>query len=521
MSVAAFIDEDADRRGLFVMLLVAALAGLVLLLYWDSFVSMARIWQFSNYRHGAVVFPVSAFLLWRLRSPLSKIELRPCAWGIFLLLGLVLLWLVGRAVGVQVAEQSAAVLLIPATILVFLGFRLARRAMFPLLFLVAAVPIGDALIPHLMQVTADLSTALLRASGVPVYRQGQFLSLPGGNFEVADVCAGLSYLTAGTIIALLFSYFTYQSNVKRLAFVAGAAVVMVLANGLRAFIVMFVASGTDMRYLAGRDHVYFGWVLFGIVVVGLLYVGGRFAEDSREDVRSRHGDAARSGALQADGFSGNGAYRGFGNVLMLFVAVAALAAGPFLLTSRASAERLAPRIVDLPAIDACGAPSGWSADWLPEFQSPDAILSGEYRCSGEPVSVFVASYLDNAQGRELITKDNRLIPDDWQRFVLAREHRFTSKDGRTIRVNEMQVELPGAPSLVWYWYEAGGAAATTSAVVKIRQALQLLMRGRADGSAFLFQTPLGESLEASRRRLALVAGEVERLELTGPAGDPS
>ena len=105
--------------------------------------------------------------------------------------------------------------------------------MFPLLFSLAAVPVGDGLLPHLMLLTADTSTALLRAVGVPVFREGQFLSLPGGNFEVASVCAGLAYLTAGTVIALLFSYFTYRSVLKRFLFVMLTMVVVILTNGLR------------------------------------------------------------------------------------------------------------------------------------------------------------------------------------------------------------------------------------------------------------------------------------------------
>src|SRR5690606_27073545 len=111
-------------------------------------------------------------------------------------------------------------------------------------------------------------------------REGQLITLPGGNFVVADVCAGLSYLTAGTIIAVLFGYFTYDSNWKRAAFAAAAAVTMILFNGVRAFIVMYVASATDMRYLAGRDHVYFGWLLFGLVVLGLVYAGSLLADRS-------------------------------------------------------------------------------------------------------------------------------------------------------------------------------------------------------------------------------------------------
>ena len=51
-----------------------------------------------------------------------------------------------------------------------------------------------------------------------------------------------------------------------------------LTNGLRAFIVMAVASATDMRVLAGKDHVIFGWALFLLVMIALYFVAERFSD---------------------------------------------------------------------------------------------------------------------------------------------------------------------------------------------------------------------------------------------------
>src|SRR5690606_24200406 len=53
--------------------------------------------------------------------------------------------------------------------------------------------------------------------------------------------------------------------------------------------VMYVASATDMRYLAGRDHVWFGWVLFGIVATILFLVGARWADAPEHEISTRDG----------------------------------------------------------------------------------------------------------------------------------------------------------------------------------------------------------------------------------------
>ena len=199
MSNAASVSKD---RTVLTLLLIAGVAGLVAVIYAGSFATLAELWKNNDHRHGALAFPITAFLLWRSRFELSGVTLRPWGWGLALILGLVVVWCLSRAVGLQATEHLASILLIPATVATLLGASLAKRALFPLLFLIAAVPLGDAMVPYLMQVTADVSAALLRTSGVPVYREDQFLALPGGNFEVADVCSGARYLISGTMIAL-------------------------------------------------------------------------------------------------------------------------------------------------------------------------------------------------------------------------------------------------------------------------------------------------------------------------------
>src|SRR5690606_16471113 len=156
--------------------------------------SMVDVWVRSEHQHGALVLPTSAYLLWRARASLGAVKLAPWWPGRVPVAILVVVRWVSRSLVVNVGEPVLVMLVILAALCAVLGPELCRRALFPLLFLVAAVPMGDGILPHLMRITADIATALLRLTGVPVFRDGQFLSLPNGNFLVADVCAGLNYL---------------------------------------------------------------------------------------------------------------------------------------------------------------------------------------------------------------------------------------------------------------------------------------------------------------------------------------
>jgi exosortase A len=548
-----------NRREITAPLLVVGIAALVGLIYSDSFASMAAVWSGSGYGHGIVVFPISAYLLWRLRGPLAGVELRPWAWGMATLVGLVLTWLVARSVGVQAAEHLAIVLLIPAAVATCLGTALTRRALFPLLFLAAAVPIGDALSPYLMRVTADVSATLLRGVGVPVFREGQFITLPGGEFEVADVCSGLRYLVAGTMIALLFAYLTYRSNRRRALFVVVTATSLVVVNGVRAFVVMWVASATEMRVLGGEDHIYFGWLLFAVTIGALFWLGVRYSDEVPLETT---GPATARGARalpvvlvfgllmlaltamplvqRADNawwlllpvgalllwaisrvlipyvavkmhtpLAAANEYRRARGAAVICLTVAVLAAGPVLLNRLATAGAAAGGVVQLPVTAACLAPSAWAGSWRPELRSPDFDVSASYRCPEQPVNVFVAGYLDNVQGKELVSEENRVIPDAWRRFVTAGTNRFDTVDGRSVEVNEVRVEGGGLNSLVWYWYLVGERTTTTPVAVKINQAIEFIRGGRSDGTLYWLETPLTATLPAAAERLASVARELE------------
>ena len=556
------LDIADQGQGLVTLFLIAGVSGLVALIYSRSFSTMAELWQQSSHQHGLLVFPIAAYLLWRSRQGLKDIQPEPWAWGVGLLLVLVLAWLLSRAAGIQVGEHLAVLLMIPAAVTTFLGTRVANRALFPLLFLVVALPMGDALIPYLMRTTADVAAAMLRGVGVPVFREGQFLTLPGGDFEVADVCSGLRYLISGTIVALLFGHVTYRSNIKRAVFVAVSAATLVIANGVRAFLVMLVASATDMRYLAGRDHVYFGWLLFGLVIVGLFWVGARFADKNEARANEPSADVVATSqrteltplalvlalvmlAMTARPFEkdfggywvmllpvagvllfwafqrrsrGSGKtvpdsqiqmspYRKTSAVAILVVTVVVLETGPLLATRPASAVMGTGNLTLFPVAE-CGAPIGWSLDWQPRIESPDFSVSGTYQCSAGPVSVFVAGYNKNVQGKELVNDRNRVFPENWHRFAATTTQSFAAGDGRTVEVNEVRVQDGERESLIWYWYGVGDRTAIWPTGVKLLQAYELVVRGRSDGRLYLLQTPLVAESEPGRVRLRAVAREL-------------
>jgi EpsI family protein len=407
-----------------------------------------------------------------------------------------------------------------------------------------------------MRTTADVSVTLLRAVGVPVFREGQFVTLPGGQFEVADVCAGLHFVTSGTIVALLFAYLTYRSNLKRVAFIVAVAATMVLGNGVRAFVVMIVASATNMRVLAGRDHVFFGWLLFSLILFGLMWVGARFADvpESRNpeapvaeaknfrggllllatvlafamlavtarDFQSffsdwillsaaavllaavlltglRRSDDPSAARIQAK------PYHNWWSAAVVCVACGVLGIGPLLGSrpTRAAVPQYEAR--SLPPLTECGMPAPWSPRWQPAVEAPTFVTSGTYGCV-EPVSVFLAAYAESDPSSEIV--NSNMLPSDWRPYSTSDQESFENAAGRVVAVNEVQIRRIGDESLVWFWYRIGDRTATSVVGVKLLQALEFVTTGSSGGEVYILETPLAPALESGRQRLRAVASQL-------------
>src|SRR5438046_7958381 len=137
----------------------------------------------------------------------------------------------------MVIKQLALVATIWATVIAILGREVAKAIMFPLGFLVLGVPMGEALIPPLMDWTADFTVKALQISGIPVFREGLFFTIPSGNWSVVEGCSGVRYLIASFTVGVLFAYLSYRRPWKRVLFAALSVIVPILADGFLAYLI--------------------------------------------------------------------------------------------------------------------------------------------------------------------------------------------------------------------------------------------------------------------------------------------
>ena len=110
--------------------------------------------------HGFLILPISLWLIWQKAPDLRRMVPRPAPIIFLLLLGNAVVWLLAVLVGVRVVEQLALVSFLILTIWAIVGHRVAWLLAFPLFFLFFAIPMGEDLVPPLMEFTATFTVKM-------------------------------------------------------------------------------------------------------------------------------------------------------------------------------------------------------------------------------------------------------------------------------------------------------------------------------------------------------------------------
>src|SRR5258706_27980 len=140
------------------------------------------------------------------------------------------------------------------------------------------LPLVEGLIPPMMDWTADFTVRALQFSGIPVFREGLFFTIPSGNWSVVEGCSGVRYLIASLTVGVLFAYLSYRRTWKRLLFVTLSVIVPIIANGFRAYLIVMIAHLSDNRLAHGVDHFTYGSVFFGLVMLLLFWIGSSWRD---------------------------------------------------------------------------------------------------------------------------------------------------------------------------------------------------------------------------------------------------
>jgi len=256
---------------------IGPVVGLVLAVYWPTFVRLWNFWETdANYGHGLLVPLVSLVLIWRSRHRLKEISTEPYVPPLYLLVGALLLYVAGFRGAVLGASAVSFVLVLTWLLVFFLGKDIVKEMSFALFFLVFMIPVPmlDELSFPLKALASRVAAPAVRTLGIPVYRDGAVLDLPGLSLEVATACSGLKALVLVTAIGTLYAHLSLDTLSKRAALVVASVPIALIANVGRIIIVAVLSSKVSSERLFHLVHDYSGLPVYVIAGILLVVAGG-------------------------------------------------------------------------------------------------------------------------------------------------------------------------------------------------------------------------------------------------------
>ncbi len=437
---------------------------------------MAKVWANSEtYGHGMAVAPIAVWLVWRQRAQLAALTPSISWLGVAGLAVCCLGWLAAELAGINVVTQFAFTGMIVCLVLALTGWNVSKALAFPLLFLFFMVPAGEAFNPPLMDGTANATVWALQASGIPVFREGMNFALPTGRWSVVEACSGLRYVLAAAMLGALFAYLNFARWTQRVIFFGASVLVAVVANWMRAYLIVLVGHFSNMKWGVGDDHVVYGWVFFGITMFVLFWMGAMWRDNvTASAVKEPIANPSNDTVILKEKRPTLGRIS-----IALFVSLSVISVG------RAASIRLQneTQLTDY---------SQQIRIAIGEINKVDLEIPANYKGAREVVQgvmqtfpgveIHSAYYANQSPGYEMVSSHKLLDFDEIKGArVLSRKVRQVSIRAANATVHEFIVSSPTGDRLAWYWYTIGGYITASESRVKMLTALEM-MRGRGDHS---------------------------------------
>ncbi len=490
-------------RGTRVALMAVACLIWALAVFWPTAWSMVRIWSRSEtFAHGFLVIPIVLWLLWERRAALAHVPVRPFWPGLAGIAAVGFAWLLAELASALAPAQFAVIAMVPLVVLTLLGREVLKALAFPLLMLLFAVPFGELFVPTMMDWTADVTTAAIRLSGVPVYREGNEFVIPSGRWSVVEACAGLRYLIASFMVGVLFAWLTYRSAWRRAAFVAASIVVPLAANWARAYGIVMLGHLSDNRIAAGVDHIIYGWIFFGGVMLALFWIGSLWREDKPSPPMDPSAADPRTAPLPPSARPG---------APIIAMAVLVSLAWPMANAALTGGEasRSAMEVAPIRAGNGWHEVTGRLPEWRPDLDGPSGERTQLFEKDGRVVGIYLGFYRDQKQGAELVNDLNQLARTKNRRWTQIGHGEYSgSAEGVGFPVRTAVLRGAGGRLAAWHWYWIDGRAVTSDVEAKVRLAFSRLL-GRSDASAWVtIYTPTATDEPAVRGTLESFAGDM-------------
>lgn len=446
----------------------------------DIWVVGSRWMDFTeSYSDGWLMFAIAIFLTVR-QFKIAPPATEPQPLWLLPLFAMVFFSVLSAWIYVEVIQDFFLVPMLLAALAAVWGWRQLQRFLIPIGLLAMVTPFWDFLDWPLQLITVQANKVLLGFWGIKFHVESVYIYLHGvGAIEVAGGCSGLRYLIVAISLCLIYGHLSFKRWRTIAKFVATGAAFGIVTNWVRVYVVTLVAYESDMKASLVRHHDFFGWALFGVILIPLFWLGSRYAQ---KEARLEEAEPQNLGAsITAKPKS---------NTLVWTTVVAAVVL------------LLSPRIIDVmrPVMTSDTPPAmnislsdGWlqafsgrSDGWKPVSYGASVVnwkhwvkMGTDNKAIGSHLSTYVATYKHQSPGKEMIQYGNYIF--NRNHWAPKATYQIKGKDGRTYQAIQLERRPAGRKIYIAYTYYVSGLWLTNDVEAKLAQVVGLFT-GRHDNS---------------------------------------
>jgi exosortase len=252
------------------------LGFLMLLLYGPFIRGCISAWRSegSYYSHGFLIPIISVGLLWLRRGRLAAVAPHPSNWAFAFAAASLGFHFFANYVYMQTGVGLALVLMVIAVVLQLWGWEMVRLTLFPVLFLLFAVPMSpiftEPISVPMRLVSTKLGAGLLAAAGVPARASGTFIQFPHFTLVVPNACSGMQSLVSLFAALAAFVYLVEGPRWKKAILLACIPPFVIFGNGVRLALTGLTAVGLTQKATSGTVHELTGLIVFAVACLGIL-----------------------------------------------------------------------------------------------------------------------------------------------------------------------------------------------------------------------------------------------------------
>lgn len=243
--------------------------------YFPVFDILVGKWSKSEeYSHAFLMLPIILYMGWKKKALLLDAPKHFSVLGLLLVLFSMALYFFALLTQVHTIIALSMALTVLGSLIYLFGVQVIVVLFTPLLLFFLLIPVPE---PLYIKLTFPLQLKVSQASdfivglfGVPIFRQGNVMNIPGKSFEVVEACSGLRSMITLLNLAIVMGYFMLKRNLSKTILVLASIPIAVFVNIIRVSVMILLYHYFRWDLTEGTLHTMTGLGVFVLAFITLL-----------------------------------------------------------------------------------------------------------------------------------------------------------------------------------------------------------------------------------------------------------